>query len=211
VCSSDLTKWRGISCPVVTSPAPKDWSTARTRALWALRPRQRAFINKLQTFYGRKKSRKGPERHWLYVLDELWNADKHRAIHLITAYSGCLWTRITPDELSEAMEAKVIRARPVGPFEHDTEEIARYRISPRQGSLYRGRHVNMQVHFGLSFEVAFGERTPLCGANVMRTLTDLSNCIVTILLDLKPDLAEPLPVWSINGTGASLTYRAGTG
>ena len=168
--------WRSVSFPVVTDPRTFDqknhdpdtgWRHVAQQHLWGLRPSLRTRIKKIQPFYGRKY----PETHWLAQLNELWNADKHRMItpicdihQLNRAHLELFWPhRLTELEVKEDFATRVLKIRQAGPFESDTEEIARFWIRPLRLDARFREKLNVGVNASLLFDIAFQGRTPMPG------------------------------------------------
>lgn len=187
-------QWRDLKFPIAKTGA--FWKkTAIPKNLWGLRPRQQARLKKLQPFYRRDEA--NVPRHWLVVLDELWNADKHRTVNIVREHHGWESLEFHPPGIEKWVDVHVFRARDFGPFIDDTEEIARFRIAARSDRMFNrafAKSLNMQVYPNLVFEVAFDEGPPAFGANVIQRLMGFQNRVAAVILQFQPDFSEPLPL-----------------
>lgn len=69
--------WRNVQFPICRYES--DWRSEETRRLQGIRSDLRRLIKEEQPF----ASGQDPDRHPLWVLQELWNRDKHRAVPLV--------------------------------------------------------------------------------------------------------------------------------
>jgi hypothetical protein len=72
--------WRNIAFPVCRKS--DDWAGLWGTKMWAADPALMAVLEKFQPYFDRKTA---PDREPLAVLEELWNIDKHRHLHLVNA------------------------------------------------------------------------------------------------------------------------------
>ena len=72
--------WRNIWFPICVSSA--SWDAAARNQLWAVDP---ALLARLKPFQPFLTGQNAPDREPLAVLNELWNIDKHRHLHLVNA------------------------------------------------------------------------------------------------------------------------------
>jgi hypothetical protein len=140
----------------------------------------------LQPFDG---GRKRPERHWLSILGELWNADKHRQIQLVGATIGVKpfrldfskWT--APDR--SAPRYRTVFRRALGPFQ-DGAELARIeffdRVNPMELDAY------MQMELPITFDIEFASGPPAYGGRVVETLQLLKDRTMALLVKFEPSL-----------------------
>jgi len=110
----------------------------------------------------------------LAVLDELWNIDKHRHLHLTLFFVGL------HDVESKRPEIKfrILKKKPPGPFKGRAETG---RVEP-VGGPYRNwvmAHVNMKPI--LTFDIAFKQGPPAHGGRVMETLSEIRDHVADIL------------------------------
>lgn len=167
--------WSYLQFPVVDHRSA--WPRAVRQNLQGVGSRDQAAIERVQPFHRRR-----PQRYWLWMLNYLWNRDKHRTIALVHNLIG--WRNIhvdiyLPDEdrllLREEVEAhfavRLVRRSSSGPFEGDAKEIARFRLDPRGGAPLPP-NARMDVQVQLATDIAF-DRGPLHGKLVIPTLQDL--------------------------------------
>jgi hypothetical protein len=184
-------RWRRVSFPV--RHLDTAWSPAVQRCLWGLTPRQQGRLKKHQPFFRKKPV--STQKHWLSILEELWNADKHRSINVTRAYHGWESIEFLPPELSNLVEVCLVWARDFGSFDNDTEEIARVRLRPRTDRLFTGMpNFQFEVKVRLTFEVTFDSGPPAYGANIVELLKGFMNRVVAIVHEFEPGLAERLPL-----------------
>jgi hypothetical protein len=183
--------WRRIQFPVVSDPA--HWPGAVSRYLWAVDPKLHARFQRLQPFYPRRKH---PQRHWLAVLQELWNGDKHRTVAVVNSLvaldrvhpSDWEWEPSWrfPGEKPLQVQATVLKRRKPGPLEDDAE-LARVKIlAPLFPLSFLQKAMNMNLVF--AYDIAFEQGPPAYGAQVVHTLEDFHNRVTAIVLRFKPAL-----------------------
>jgi hypothetical protein len=110
----------------------------------------RALIDRLQPFHQRETGDK-PEAHVLYVLNELWNIDKHRLLHLCSTLAD-----ITELDIQKEGRIQIedVQLRDPGRIKNETE-IARYRVVhdlPIKGAV--------KVNAKIAYDVALDESAP---------------------------------------------------
>jgi hypothetical protein len=114
------TKWERLSFPIRLDDT--EWNSIRCDRLWALSDRQAAAIYDLQPF---TTGQNAPEREPLAMLEELWNIDKHRHLHLINATVELAEViSVRPREGFPDITLKVVWQRAPGPLK-ERAEIAR--------------------------------------------------------------------------------------
>jgi len=91
--------------------------------------------------------------HWLWLLNDMWNADKHRL--LLTSPA---WLNYT--YMSHGNEVGVVSG--VARLWGATSDAAEYTFQPRDS--------NVEVSGQLRIQVAFDQKTPVPGRGVMETL-----------------------------------------
>jgi hypothetical protein len=161
--------WRSVSFPICLSRS--DWPSQWRNKLWAADPALMAVFERLQPFYAGKNT---PDREPLAVLDELWNIDKHRHLHLVNA------TIVLRDVLSVKpfpglpdLDFEVISKRAPGPLVGPTE-IGRARPIDRPGvQTPRTNLPQMFMNPDLAVDVAFDQGAPAYGGSVLKTLRSL--------------------------------------
>src|SRR3990172_1324265 len=117
------SEWRDVRFPIIIRPA--SWAKAARKNLWGVRPSLRADIEALQPFVTGKNA---PEREPLAVLEELWNIDKHRHLHLAQCFVGLENILSRTAEICGPMWPKdlrheyvIISKHPIGPFKDGAE------------------------------------------------------------------------------------------
>jgi hypothetical protein len=139
----------------------------------------------LQPFRTRQNA---PEQEPLAVLEELWNIDKHRHLHLVQCFVGLkdVESRMPlpgikwPEEFRH--EYKITIKHAAGPFK-DGAELGRFYES---GNVMMGiPQVYMQAR--LAFDVAFEQGAPAYGERVVKTLIHLSQKVRAIVVQFQPE------------------------
>jgi hypothetical protein len=146
-------------------------------SLWGIRPDLRTVIQKLQPFSRRKNSSEEP----LAVLDELWNTDKHRHLHLTHVLAalddvGTLVTSFSQPELA----LRVVKKYTPRPLKGRT----------KIGSLENiGQHTyispDVEVDLRVAFDVAFAQGPPAYGGGVIETLKRLHDTVAAVIVELE--------------------------
>ncbi len=191
-------RWRGVAFPICRDA--KDWGGQWGSRMWATDPALKTVLEQFQPYFGGKNP---PDREPLAVLDELWNIDKHRHLHLVNA------TIEVRDVFSvEAfpgmphIEFEVVSKRAPGPLVGPTE-IGRARMLRRpdgtltepvvqvygspdssETTLMPIKTVSLpQMHMNpdLAVDVAFSEGAPAYGGSVLQTLSSLRETVNDIL------------------------------
>ncbi|HVE67848.1 MAG TPA: hypothetical protein VNB64_04635 [Solirubrobacteraceae bacterium] len=153
-----LTKEVATGCEFpVFGPRPPRTSELVKR-IGAIDPPAQAVIKALQPHHRGNDFASDP----VWVLDQLWNIDKHRSLHL--TLFGHAGTGIgAPGEMFHAEHITLLS----GPIrQRGRTPLLRYRLKPLPGT-----KVNMKN--APSFDVAFGQGTPCAGSPVTPTLTAL--------------------------------------
>jgi hypothetical protein len=181
--------WRSIYFPVEINPLK--WTATAARCLWAVDPTLITRFERLQPFY---RNRKFPEQHWLAMLNELWNRDKHRSA-LVTNSLVAL-NRVNPadwhykavpgGEPVKDMQAHVLKRRKVGPVENGAE-LARIRVLS-EGTTLDGLRDAMEMDLVFAYDVAFQEGPPGFGKRVILTLEDFQGRVTAIISRFKSEL-----------------------
>lgn len=179
--------WRRIAFPVVLHK--KEWGQVSERTLSFVDPSLLTRFYRLQPCYRQKKQ---PRRDPLAVLDELWNIDKHRHLHLTHAFVGLKDVLSTyplkivaeaPPGYADALKHSysIVSQRTPGPVEDETE-LGRV-IEP---GLTLAPQVYMNAY--LAYDIAFEQRSPANGGPVVPTLEDLRQEVMRILESFRPAL-----------------------
>jgi hypothetical protein len=172
--------WRKIAFPVVLNK--KDWTHVSQRNLGLIDPALATRFYRLQPCYRRKKQ---PRRDPLAVLDELWNIDKHRHLHLTHAFVGL------KDVLS-TYPLKIVAEAPPGyadALKHSYSIVSQHAPGPVEDETELGRVIEpnltlapeVYMHAYLAFDIAFEQGSPATGGLVIATLEDLRQEVMGIL------------------------------
>lgn len=181
-------KWRAITFPVTLDQS--NWQGDRDRALWGLRPSLQSRVRKHQPFFRRKNT----EGHWLALLHELWNADKHRIVTPVVGFHGLgnpihlevFWPdRLTNKQIQELLDVRLLKIRPVGAFRGQSETIARFRIRPRKVTERIHQTLNLRTQLRHQFDIAFDDRSPGAGKPVTYTLEGLFNRTAAVITEFQ--------------------------
>jgi hypothetical protein len=184
--SGQAGRWRKVRFPIVT--APSRWSDAKGKALWAVRPGLDATFQGLQPYVRRKTD---PWRSPLAILEELWNIDKHRHLHLVQVFIGVdhvasglrellLPEVVLPEDFQPAYTMTAKHAR--GPFVNGAE-LARF----VQGGNIIHSLGGMDVQYHFSYDVAFDKGPPAYGGVVIDVLRRLSKFVRFVVRKFEPE------------------------
>jgi hypothetical protein len=131
-----------------------------------------------------------PLQHPIAMLQELWNADKHRAVHLVASFVQLEAVGEHPPNWEPglpAFHANILKRRHSGPFEDGAEiavvEIVDWAMPIRQ--VDEALHMNFQF----AYEIAFEECPPAYGRGVMTTLETLHQVVKGIVLSFEPEFS----------------------
>lgn len=138
----------------------------------------RALIERLQPFHAREKGEE-PEAHILYVLNELWNTDKHRVLHLCSTIAD---VSVSDVRAEGRVQIENLVIREPGRVER-AAEIARYRLVhdlPIRGSV--------KVDAEITYDVALDEAGPLVtrGQSVRKAIPVLGTYVAAVLREFNP-------------------------
>jgi hypothetical protein len=187
------SEWRQISFPIYTFDrrdrypsgrripwryrAPGWRSNKEPGSLWGIRPDLRTVIQKLQPFNRGKNAPKEP----LAVLDELWNIDKHRHLHLglFLVTLDDVGTVVTGPSTPELV-LRVVKKYPLRPLEGRTE-IGRIENIGQ----HRYISVDVDVNLRVTFDVAFEQGPPAYGGGVIETLKSLNDTVTVVMIEFE--------------------------
>jgi hypothetical protein len=172
-------KWRDIAFPIKLDPTPTDasgnlipWSQTRPRELWGVGDNLAAHLESLQPFH----SGQDP-RNPLWVLNELWNIDKHRHVPLTGFFVGVeSWVFEPPFPGAPDVQFEVVAVRDMGPFEGRTK-VGRV----KQVGMPRVTLPQMHVNARVSFDVSFRQGPPAYGARVAQELDYIRTTVEAVL------------------------------
>lgn len=161
--------WRSVSFPICLSR--RDWSSQWGNKLWGADPALMAVLERFQPFHAGKNA---PDREPLAVLDELWNIDKHRHLHLVNATIELRDVfSVKPFPGMPDLAFEVISKRAPGPLVGPTE-IGRARPIDRPGiQTPRTNAPQVFMNPDLAVDVAFDQGAPAYGGSVLKTLRSI--------------------------------------
>ena len=172
------SRWRDISFPICRDG--RHWEDVSNKKLWAIDPSIAASLKGFQPF---NTGPQAPDREPLAVLEELWNIDKHRHLHLINATIEL--RKAVSIELFPGMprvDFEVISQGPLGGPFVGPAEVGRARPVERPGvQTPRTNAPHMFMYPDLAVDVAFDQGAPAYGGSVLKTLRSLSKTVKTIL------------------------------
>ncbi|HXN39049.1 MAG TPA: hypothetical protein VN892_13500 [Solirubrobacteraceae bacterium] len=186
-------RWRDIAFPICRRS--QGWNSLWGSKMWAADPALRAAFERFQPYFSGKNP---ADREPLAVLDELWNIDKHRHLHLVNStieLRDVISTKPFPGIPDIAFE--VISKTAPGPLVGPTE-IGRARMIRRpdgrltapiatgpDGEMSPGIIATSlpQVHMNpdLAVDVAFDQGPPAYGGSVLKTLRSIRKTVQNIV------------------------------
>jgi hypothetical protein len=177
--------WRKIGFPICLGSDA--WKSAKTAQLWAIDPAHLAVLKGLQPF---ETGKNAPEREPLAVLQELWNIDKHRHLHLVNAtveLTDVLTVNPFPDLADPHglmdVEFEIVSKRAPGPLEGRTE-IGRARMVRKPGGLIAVNFPQMHMNPSMAIDPSFDQGYPAYGGRVLHTLSEIGKTVEAILAAL---------------------------
>jgi len=179
------SEWKDIRFPIYAFDFRKRYPSGRRipwrfkppNSLWGVRPALRADLQRLQPFNHGKRAPKMP----LAVLDELWNIDKHRHLHLVY-YFVDLQNVFFADR--PGINFVTLKTEAPRPFK-DRAQLGRVDDPFNPGSL----RPDMPMQFQLHFDIAFEQGPPAYGARVIQTLEDLRDTVTAIFVKFESEFA----------------------
>jgi hypothetical protein len=166
--------WRGVRFPVCLTSAA--WDAAATRNLWAIDP---LLLSRLEALQPSCTGAEMPDREPLAVLQELWNIDKHRHLHLVNAIGGLHELQsVTPFAGAPDLKFEIVSKREMGPLVGRTE-IGRARLIP--GEWIAVTLPQWHIDPIVAINVAFDQGPPAYGSRVLDTLVRISQTVEGIL------------------------------
>jgi hypothetical protein len=183
--TSPKQRWTAVQFPV--SERRADWIREARNRLWGIDPSVWTRFEKFQPH----QLKRSYQRHALWVLNRLWNTDKHRTVTIIVAYTNLTDIILAPAEnhalsatLVQNLALETLSATSTGPFKNGAE-IAR--VVLHHGDLMlRGtplRNVPVQVNPEVRFEPRFQQAGPGHGEPVVQTLALLVAFVQSVLRD----------------------------
>jgi len=175
--------WRDVWFPVCNSCDA--WKNAAKTQLRYVDPTLAAKLKPLQPFV---TGQNAPEREPLAVLQELWNIDKHRHLHLVNAtveLHDVLSVDPFPDipnttGVDLMLNFEIVSRRAPGPLV-GRAEVGRARHIRKPGGLLAVSHPQMHMDPRLLVDVAFDQGYPAYGGRVLHTLRQIGETVSAIL------------------------------
>jgi hypothetical protein len=178
------SEWKNIRFPTYTFDSRKRYLSGRRIpwrykppcSLWGVRSALRTELQRLQPFNHRQDALKKP----LAILEELWNIDKHRHLHLALFFVGLH----DVESQDPKIQFRIVKKRSLGPFK-GRAEIGR--VEPVGGPYRNWMMVQKNVQPILTFDTAFEQGPPAYGGRVMETLERLHDTVAAILVKFEPE------------------------
>lgn len=169
--------WRDVGFPACRKSS--EWPHQFGTKLWGVDPALKAVLKPFQPFYGGKNP---ADREPLAVLEELWNIDKHRHLHLVNATIELRDVfSVKPFPGMPDLDFALVSKRAPGPFVGATE-IGRARPIDRPGiQTPRTNAPQVFMNPDLRPDVVFGEGPPAYGGSVLQTLRGIRKTVQNIV------------------------------
>lgn len=145
-------------------------NTNRPGGLWKVRGLSDAAQKVVASVQPFEHNGNAPERHVLWVLHELCNADKHRSLNLTSTALGT--SSLTLEVSGVEVERSQVRAD--GPVE-DGAELARWLVTAPSG------YGKVEMNGKITLDVALDEAGPAKGETVQATLDVLGTSVKSIV------------------------------
>jgi hypothetical protein len=168
------SRWRHVRFPIRTHDRGYSGPDGyEGRLLWAVDPVLWARFKELQPFERRKAD---PTHDPLWVLEELWNIDKHRYTLAASPWVKVRTGRRGP---SHYLRPKLLDRHRDGPAKTGTElAIVRVRGVPVSDEALEAY---MGMYLKISYGIALGRGSPAEGGEVRGTLNGLVDAVLTVL------------------------------
>jgi hypothetical protein len=193
------SQWRDIAFPICRDPGR--WEAVWRKKMWAADPALKTVLEKFQPCFGGKNP---TDREPLAVLDELWNIDKHRHLHLVNAtielrdvlsaepFPGAphiefeVISKLAPGRLlgpAEIGRARIVR-RPDGSLSDMTVQVYTSPDSSETTPMPIIATSLPQMHMNpdLAVDVAFDQGAPAYGGSVLKTLRSLRKAVQNVIV-----------------------------
>jgi hypothetical protein len=145
--------------------------------LWAIDPAQVTIIERLQPF----TTGQPPGRSPLAMLDELWNIDKHRHLHLVNATIELEdIVSVQPFPGLPDVEFEIVTRKAPGPLIGRTE-VGRARLVRRPGGVIAMSLPQVHVSPRLALDIAFDPSAPTYGGRVLPTLRAIADAVQDVI------------------------------
>lgn len=173
--------WRHCDFPVCAKDT--SWPGHASNELGLIDKNLTSLIDDEQPY----KRGKRYQRHWLWLLNELWNRDKHRAV-AVTAMYGHLRriglgpsssASVTLDEFTSRYELQQLWAHNQGRLV-DGMKLAAVLIRARNPGLPH-ENFNLRVETTIRVDIAFEEAAPTYGQWAIPRLTELTTEVERVL------------------------------
>ena len=185
-------KWSRVQFPVsetLIARGPQDhrraWNVEVARCLWGVDPELMTLFEDAQPH----RLKRSYKRHLLWILNELWNLDKHRAIAVAVGYGAAHDIQVVPPDNDPASARaladytfETLSKHAYGPLQKHTE-FAQVLVSHRYPERLRPgiNVVPMKVHSELMFYPTFDKRGPAPAQRMMVVLPQLWQFVVTVV------------------------------
>ncbi len=168
-------RWRKIGFPIITDESK--WAPTLKGPLWAVDPSLTPTFKKYQPFL---TGQHAPDREPLAILQELWNIDKHRHIHVVAIAAGpdprhifALPTqgRGIIKHVRGARELKLNTMTELFSVELD-EPVLQY----------------VDMDWKIHFDITFDQGPPAYGRDPIDFLQDVKDAVTAIVAEFEPYL-----------------------
>jgi hypothetical protein len=170
-------RWKEVAFPICRKQA--DWNGLWGSKMWAADLAVKTVLERFQPYYSGQNP---ADREPLAVLEELWNIDKHRHLHLVNATIELRDViAVKPFPGLPDFNFEVITKRAPGPLV-GTAEIGRARQVDLPG--IQSPRTNLPQVFmypDLAVDVAFDQGAPAYGGSVLKTLRSLRKTVQNIV------------------------------
>ncbi|GEM_PF-3393228 len=198
--------WRSVQFPVSDIAQPvkpvkgakslRDWPNQSSRCLWGIDMGVWGRFEKFQPHH-LKRSYK---RHPLWVLTELWNADKHRSPSIVVPWRAAQYdVTVTPDDddpasagLVEDLTCEMLWEKKAGPLK-DGEELCQFVVRRKNPAMLVGSgndislRIPIVVNPKLRFQPRFHKSGPGRGEVIFLALKGLQDYVSAVLTDFEAE------------------------
>lgn len=172
--------WNRLGFPYTKERS--QWRENTERYLVFVNPVFHTILEQAQPFHAWENRGQDAEHHPFWILHELWNRDKHRALNLGLAAIGCQGVQIIhPHDPPDAPQprAELIQTFPLRPIERKTQ-VALVRVHVGR-EFEVPSQMQMQVKGEFTLGILLGDGTIAAGDNALDKLLAARNAVVELL------------------------------
>lgn len=170
-------------CLFPVCSTPNSWLAAKTSQLRLI---DQSLLGKIENEQPFKRGKRY-QRHWLWLLNELWNRDKHRSVTIVATYGLMRALALLPAEdetmsqaqLLQEFDVEMLSSHSVGRYV-DGMKLGQFRVTRKRPGLPEPE-VKLDVETTLRLGIKFKKTAPTYGSGVLDALEGLSADVERVL------------------------------